>query len=154
LRRPDTRGARSGAGRRRYDAGVRRLLPTLVAFVLVIAGVGGGLVLLTARDHGGLEPTSPPPAAAVGPAGLPAGNVVVEYSARADRDAVDALADELGATDRPATRAAGQALVSKRVSGITGVLATTGSTTLGLPDATDPRLAAFVREHLGRTDQP
>jgi len=132
---------------------VRRLLPALAAFALVIVGVGGGLALLTSRDHSNLEPTTAPARATTGPAGLPAGNIVVEYTVRTDRDAIDALAAQLGAVDTRATRAAGQALVSKHVRERAGVLATNGSATLELPDATDPRLAAFVREHLGRTDQ-
>ncbi|MBO9532080.1 MAG: hypothetical protein J7513_03790 [Solirubrobacteraceae bacterium] len=135
---------------------MRRLLPTLAAFALVIVGVGGGLLLLTSRDHGSLEPSTPAPAAAAGPAGLPAGNVVVEFTSGADRRTIDDLAAELGAVDSPATRSAGQALVSKKVTTeLEGVRALAGaSTVLSLPAATDPQLAAFVREHLGRTDEP
>jgi hypothetical protein len=147
-RRPES------AGHQRYDARVRRLLPALAAFALVLAGVGGGLLFLTSRDRSALETTSPRPVTSTGPAGLPVGNVVVEFNARADREAIDALAAQLGAVDSPATRAAGQALVSKKVPGREGVLATTGATSLELTDVNDPRLAAFVREHLGRTDAP
>lgn len=132
---------------------MRRLLPAIAAFALVIVGVGGGLVLLTARDHSTLEPTSPSERASTGPAGLPAGNVVVEYDTSADRDTIDDLATQLGAVDTPPTRAAGQALVSKHVAGVKGVNATAGATALFLPNARDPRLADFVREHLGRTDE-
>lgn len=140
---------------RRYDEPVRRILPALAAFALVIVGVGGGLALLASRDHGGLTPTTPARSTPVsGPAGLPAGNVVVEYTADADRDAVDELAAQLGAVDTPVTRQTGQALVSKHVRGADGVRALTATTSLSLPAASDPRLAAFVREHLGRTDLP
>ncbi|MEH3052676.1 MAG: hypothetical protein PGN13_01515 [Patulibacter minatonensis] len=132
---------------------MRRLLPAIAAFALVIAGVGGGLVILTARDQSGLQPTSSVQRPTDGPSGLPAGNVVVEFERGTDRTAIDELAAALGAVDTPATRAAGQALVSKKVVGTTGVVATTGTSTLPLADAKDPRLAAFVREHLGRTDQ-
>lgn len=146
---------RERTGERRYDDRVRRLLPALAAFALVFAGVGGGLVLLTARDRGALTTTTPAATtAAVSPAGLPAGNVVVEYRSDADRDAIDALASQLGAVDAPATRAAGQALVSKHVRAVDGVNALSATSSLALPRATDPRLAAFVREHLGRTDLP
>lgn len=134
---------------------MRRLLPAIAAFALVIVGVGGGLLLLTARDHSSLEEApATSPALRTGPAGLPAGNVVVEYAEPADRDAIDHLASQLGAVDSPATRAAGQALVSKHVASRAGVLATNGSATLALATASDPRLAAFVRAYLGRTDQP
>ncbi|MFT4035292.1 MAG: hypothetical protein QM679_06925 [Patulibacter sp.] len=132
---------------------MRRLLPTFAAFALVIAGVVGGLLVLSSRDHGSLQTTTPT-SRADGPAGLPTGNLVVQYASDRDRDAIDALAAELGAVDTPATRAAGQALVSKHVRGQRGILATTGSHSLPLSSASDPRLAAFVREHLGRTDQP
>ncbi len=142
-------------GGRQYDGLVRRILPAIAAFALVIAGVGGGLTILAARDHGGLTRTTPSAAApASGPAGLPAGNVVVEYTRSADRETIDALAAELGAVDTPPTRAAGQALVSKRARSLDGIVARSATTTLALPDANDPRLAAFVREHLGRTDLP
>lgn len=147
--------ARRAPGNRQYDGRVRRFLPALAAFALVIVGVGGGLALLTSRDHGGLTTATTPAATSPsgGPAGLPPGNVVVEYTADDDRDAIDALASTLGAVDAPATRAAGQALVSKHVRNERGIRALTATTSLALPNAKDPRLAAFVREHLGRTDQ-
>lgn len=154
-----SRAVRAGHGRSAQAGstmrGVRRFLPALAAFALVIVGVVGGLALLTARDHGGLTTNATPASndPTGGPAGLPPGNVVVEYVTDDDRDAVDALASQLGAVDAPATRAAGQALVSKHVRSATGIRAVTATTSLALPSAKDPRLAAFVREHLGRTDQ-
>ena len=85
---------------RRYDERVRRLLPAIAAFALVVVGVGGGLLLLTARDHGGIEQVPPTShAATIGPAGLPAGNIVVEYATPADRDAIDQLASWAGIPD-------------------------------------------------------
>ncbi|MEN0015940.1 MAG: hypothetical protein AAGC46_21420, partial [Solirubrobacteraceae bacterium] len=81
---------------------------------------------------------------------LPAGNVVVEFSAPADGVRVDELAEELGAIDTKETRAAGQALVSKKVD-TSGIVARSVNGDLVLPDATDPRLANFIRQNLGRT---
>ncbi len=130
---------------------MRRLLPALAAFALVIVGVGGGLLLLTARDRGALEPSTParPATTAEGPLGLPVGNVVVDYGSRRDRDAIDAIAARLGAVDSPQTRAAGQALVSHAVRGLEGVVARSSSSTLKLPGASDPRLEQFILTHLG-----
>lgn len=130
---------------------VRRLLPALAAFALVIVGVGGGLLLLTARDRGALEPSTParPAATQSGPLGLPVGNVVVDYGSRRDRDAIDAAAARLGAADSPETRAAGQALVSHAVKGLDGIVARSSASTLALPSADDPRLEQFILSHLG-----
>ncbi len=150
-------GERCGA--HEYDGPVKRILPVVAAFALVIAGVGGAIVLLAARDHSSLETgqgaggDGAPPANAEGPYGLPAGNVVVTYAAQQDRLRIDQFAEQLGAIDTPASRAAGQALVSKAdKSG--QVLATNGTATQPLKDASDPRLADFVRQYLGRIDAP
>ncbi len=138
---------------------MKRILPVVAAFALVIAGVGGAIILLAARDHSSLETSQDaagagtPAANAEGPYGLPAGNVVVTYSAQRDRLRIDQFAEQLGAIDTPAARAAGQALVSKADK--TGkVIATNGTASQPLTDASDPRLADFVRQYLGRIDAP
>lgn len=150
-------------GRRRaphgYDADVKRILPVVAAFALVIAGVGGAIVLLASRDHSSLDtgqsaaPNGGRSATLEGPYGLPLGNVVVTYSAARDRIRIDQLAERLGAIDTKPSRAAGQALVSKADPG-GQVVATNGTATQPLTDATDPRLAEFVRQYLGRIDAP
>lgn len=134
---------------------VKRILPVVAAFALVIAGVGGAIVLLASRDHSSLESatTPAPTTVAIGPYGLPAGNVVVTYSSQADRIRIDRLAERLGAIDTKPTRAAGQALVSKADPG-GQVVVTNGTASLPLNDASDPRLADFVRQYLGRVDTP
>lgn len=133
---------------------MQRLLPALAAFALVIAGVGAGILFLTARDESSITASTPSPAAQTGtspgPYGLAAGNVVVTYSRQSDRIRIDQLAERLGAIDTDASRAAGQALVSKSAPG-QAVQATNGVLVLEVPSATDPRLAAFVRANLGRT---
>ncbi|MBJ7472966.1 MAG: hypothetical protein JHD16_16785 [Solirubrobacteraceae bacterium] len=135
---------------------MKRILPVVAAFALVIAGVGGAIFLLASRDSSALDDQQATPAATTlnaGPYGLPAGNVVVTYSSQRDRLRIDELAERLGATDAPATRAAGQALVSKADrSG--QVVATNGTASQLLTDASDPRLADFVRQYLGRVDAP
>ena len=142
-----------------YDADVKRILPVVAAFALVIAGVGGAIILLASRDHSSLEtgqtanPGGNGTATVEGPYGLPLGNVVVTYSRPRDRNEIDALAEQLGAIDTKATRAAGMALVSKAdASG--KVVATNGTASQPLNDASDPRLADFVRQYLGRIDAP
>lgn len=133
---------------------MKRILPVVAAFALVIVGVGGAIILLAARDHSSLEATTPASTTVnIGPYGLPVGNVVVTYSAQADRIRIDRLAERLGAIDTKPTRAAGQALVSKAEPG-GEVVVTNGTASLGLTDASDPRLEEFVRQYLGRVDAP
>lgn len=138
---------------------MKRILPVVAAFALVIAGVGGAIVLLASRDHSSLVPQRSgaqpvaPTTGVQGPYGLPAGNVVVTYSRPRDRIRIDQLAERLGAIDTEASRAAGQALISKSDRG-GGVVATNGTATQPLTDASDPRLANFVRQYLGRIDAP
>lgn len=133
---------------------MKRILPVVAAFALVIVGVGGAIILLAARDHSSLESTTPAQTTVnIGPYGLPVGNVVVTYSSPADRIRIDRLAERLGAIDTKPTRAAGQALVSKADPG-GQVVATNGTASLRLSGADDPRLADFVRQYLGRVDQP
>ena len=135
-----------------YDGAVQRLLPALAAFALVILGVGGGIFLLASRDGSSIQQDAPErPRAVTGPQGLPVGNVLVEYQRDRDGIRIGQLAERLGAIDTEATRAAGQAIVGRKVTSGPAVAAHTGSVDLELDDATDPKLAAFVREHLGRT---
>lgn len=132
---------------------MKRVLPALAAFALVIVGVGAGILLLTSRDHSSIGPaasTTPSVATAKKVDHLPAGNIVVEFSRASDGAAVDQLAEQLGAVDTRVTRTAGQALVSKKVD-TSGVVARSVNGDLVVSDATDPRLAAFVRQNLGRT---
>ncbi len=142
-------------GRRRcreYDGAVQRLLPALAAFVLVIAGVGGGILLLASRDGSSIDQTTPtPPKAVTGPDGLPVGNVLIEYRRNRDGIRISQLAERLGAIDTVPARAAGQAIVAKKVDDGSGVTAHTGTADLQVDAATDPQLAAFVRAHLGRS---
>ena len=132
---------------------MQRLLPALAAFLLVIVGVGGGIVFLASRDHSSIsEARGPAPKAVTGPDGLPVGNVLIEFRTRRDRIRIDQLAERLGAIDTTPARAAGQAIVAKEIEDGAGVTAHTGSDDLQVADASDPKLAAFVRAHLGRND--
>ena len=138
---------------------MQRILPVVAAFALVIVGVGGAILWFASRDHSSLDaapsstPAGAPAGAADGPFGLPRGNVVVTYGEQRDRILVDRLAERLGAIDTKASRAAGQALVSK-ADRDGRVIASTGPVTLDLTGADDPRLANFVRQHLGRVTTP
>ena len=109
-------------------------------------------MLLASRDRSSIDQARRAPQEAVtGPDGLPVGNLLIEYRRQRDGIRIGQLAERLGAIDTTAARAAGQAIVSKDVDEGTGVSAHTGSANLQVADATDPKLAAFVREHLGRT---
>jgi hypothetical protein len=129
---------------------VKRILPAIVAFALVIAGVGAGILLLTSRDHSSISGSQEQTKTVTGPHHLPAGNIVVEFNDPADGIRIDQLAERLGAIDTKETRAAGQALVSKKVD-TPGVTAQSGEGDLTVESATDPKLAAFIRQYLGRT---
>ena len=151
---PRGRSTRSRAGSlgHGYDGAVQRLLPALVAFALIIVGVGGGIFLLAGRDGSSIQQEAPvTPRAVTGPQGLPVGNVLIEYQRSRDGIRIDQLAERLGAIDTEATRIAGQAVVARRVDTGPAITARTGSATIELDDATDPKLEAFVLEHLGRT---
>lgn len=131
---------------------MQRILPALAAFALVIAGVGGGILLLASRDHSSIDQKTASPAKAVtGPDGLPVGNLLIEFRRTRDGIRISQLAERLGAIDTTAARAAGQAIVAKQVDAGSGVTAHTGSADLQVADATAPELASFVREHLGRS---
>ncbi|MDO9354197.1 MAG: hypothetical protein Q7T55_10905 [Solirubrobacteraceae bacterium] len=131
---------------------MQRLLPALAAFALVFAGVGAAILVFASRDGSSLEQQERAPAKAItGPDGLPVGNVLIEYRRERDGIRIGQLAERLGAIDTEPTRAAGQAIVAKEVDTGEGVTAHTGSADLQVAKATDPLLAAFVREHLGRS---
>lgn len=131
---------------------MQRLLPAVAAFVLVLAGLFGGIMLLASRDHSSIGDTPERTTQTViGPQGLPVGNVLIEYRRERDGIRISRLAERLGAIDTTAARAAGQAIVAKQLDTGDGVTAHTGRADLQVEQATDPQLAAFVREHLGRT---
>lgn len=131
---------------------MQRFLPALAAVLLVVVGLGAGLFVLASRDSGSIEQTTPLHAA-TGPDGLPAGNIIIRYRRGADGVEIGRLAASLGAIDTPAARQAGQALVARHERTGSGVQLDTGATTFTAPAASDPGVAAFVRQHLGRSSR-
>lgn len=133
-------------------AGVARLLPALAAAVLIVAGFAAVIVFFGARDESGIEQPAPS-AATSSDAVLAAGNVRLEYGDAAQATPARRLAEQLGAVDSPAARAAGQALIIRRSERLaTGVRLQAARAELTAATVDDPAVAAFVRQHLGRTE--
>ena len=87
---------------------------------------------------------------------LRAGNVVLEYSNRADRAALQAVARaETGTNDSAdsALVAAGQAVIVGRIAHGTGVTARAYQRTLHAPNGKDPAVEDFVSAYLGQGAQ-
>jgi hypothetical protein len=85
---------------------------------------------------------------------LRAGNVEFFYASEADGGRLRALADQLGAADTAALRAAGQAVVLRRRSTENGVLVRAWHHSLHAASAADPRLQDFVETWLGAVTSP
>jgi hypothetical protein len=86
---------------------------------------------------------------------LRAGNVILEYSNRADLAPLRAIARAEAGTDSPDASlvAAGQAVIVGRVSSGAGVTARAYLRTLHAPSARDPSLEDFVSAYLGQGAQ-
>jgi hypothetical protein len=83
---------------------------------------------------------------------LRAGNVVLQYSDRADAAPLRAIARTEAGTDRPdpSLVAAGQAVIVAHVAGGTGVTARAYHRTLHAPNGRDPAVEDFVSAYLGQ----
>jgi hypothetical protein len=125
-------------------------------FVVAAAGVVGLIAYFNAHDAptttatGGTGPgrldtrsTSPQ---------LRAGNVLLEYTNRADAQPLRAIARAEAGTDEPdaALVAAGQAVIVGRVASGTGVTARAYRRSLHAVSARDPGLEDFVSAYLGQ----
>ena len=135
---------------------MRKLAGTLLAVAIAVVGVAGLIAFFNSRDEsttgGGREPATPArtvPAAEKGSL-LAAGNVVLEHGDPALAPRLRELADGLGAPDRPELRAAGQAVVVRRIEGTRGIRARAQGRELVVSDPGDPQLAAFVERWLGQ----
>jgi hypothetical protein len=86
---------------------------------------------------------------------LRAGNVILEYSNRADLAPLQAIARaETGTEEAPSSLvAAGQAVIVGRVSSGSGVTARAYHRTLHAPSGSDPALEDFVSAYLGQGAQ-
>lgn len=128
---------------------MQRLLVGLAVTVLIVAGVGAAIIVLSSRDGGSLDAaptTQPSPTSAC----VPDGNVTIVYAEAPDGIRINRLAERLGALNTEAARSAGQAIIVRQNERLGLVVAkTTCGARLELESASDPQLEAFVREHLG-----
>ena len=130
---------------------MRRGVVIAAAALLAVAAVFGVLVFFSARDDstiGDDEANAPGQAApeATG-ADLERGNVVLRFSAPADREVLRALADEFG----PESLAdQGQAVLVRRAPGTQGIEALAWQRRLRTNAADDPQLRRFIEYWLGR----
>jgi hypothetical protein len=83
---------------------------------------------------------------------LRAGNVILEYSRRADLPALQGIARAEAGTDRPdpSLVAAGQAVIVQRAPGGAGVTARAYKRSLHAPSGKDPAVEDFVSAYLGQ----
>ncbi len=119
----------------------RRTAPALLALSVVVAVL---LALVVVRLAGGDDPRTGVPVAAP-----LADGVTVEVPDDRDRRLVEAYARRIGAEDRPAVRALGQAVVVRVRPGRADVLVRAGGRAARFARADDPRLQAFVAQALG-----
>ncbi len=135
--------------------GVVRLLPTLGAAALVVAGLIAGVMLLNSRDEASLAPAPTTPAQTTPAAArdLVPGNVAIYYRDRSDRFDLGEVASSLGAPGTPAARKAGQAIIVLHAPDQAEPLKLVSRrATMTADDPMAPEVFAFLREHLGRTD--
>ena len=128
-------------------------------FVIAAAGVVGLIAYFNAHDAPTTSTTgdSGPGRLDTGAtsAQLRAGNVVLEYSDRADAAPLRAIARAQAGTGEPdpALVAAGQAVIVGRVAGGTGITARAYRRSLHVSSANDPALEDFVSVYLGQGAQ-
>src|SRR4051794_4485238 len=129
---------------------MRKLAGTLLAVAIAVVGVIGLIAFFNSRDN---STTSDQRPAATTPASrsestalLRAGNIVVRYRDPADAAPLKRLASDLGAPDTPELRRAGQAVVLRRDTGATGVVAEAYRPVKSFATPQDPGLRAFIEE--------
>ena len=128
---------------------MRRGVLIAAAAVLTVAAILGVLVFFSSRDESTLEQTDVPGEAAPEATApeLERGNVVLRFSAPADREVLRALAEEFG----PESLAdEGQAVLLRRDPGTQGIEALAYKRRLRTAAADDPALRAFIEHWLGR----
>jgi putative intracellular protease/amidase len=119
----------------------RSTAPALLALSAAVAVL---LAVVVVRLAGGDDPrTGSPVAAPV------ADGVVVEVPDARGRRLIEAYARRIGAEDRPAVRALGQAVVVRVRPRRADVLVRAGGRAARFSRADDPRLQAFVARALG-----
>ncbi len=137
---------------------MRRLGLLLAILVLAALGAFAAIAFFNARDDAGVDtPASAGPGAPVAelggvatqPLDVPAGNVVVLYSASAQRAPLQALADDIGGPASKDLENAGQAVIIRRDAGADGIVAVANGRGVRVTDPADPALRAFIEGQLG-----
>lgn len=121
---------------------MRKLLGTILAVAIAVAGVIGLIAFFNARDGSTTTHTTPTTAAAKG-----SGNVTVTYVEDVDGARLRGLAEDLGAPDTPELRRAGLAVIVRRGTAIT---ATAGDQKITVGSVADPALQDFIERWLGQ----
>ena len=130
---------------------MQRVLPALVAIILLIAGIAALVSAFSSHDAASIGTTATVKAPAAGPDGLPAGNIVIRYSSGSDGGTLRTLSSRLSAESTTAAVAAGQAIVLRHDGKVHGVVATNGRDTVTAASATAPAVGNFVQHWLGAT---
>ncbi len=135
---------------------MRRVVTTLVTFVLCLAAVVGVLAFFNARDEstvaqqpGGPGEELPPPADEI----ETAGNVYLRASDGADLPELRTLGREIAGEPTQALRATGQAVIVEQDLSADGIEAVAAGASLTVEDPDDPELEEFVSFWLGKTDE-
>ncbi|MFL5845217.1 MAG: hypothetical protein ACJ762_11025 [Solirubrobacteraceae bacterium] len=127
---------------------MRKLAGTLLAVVIAVAGVIGLIAFFNSRDDSTTNKT--PTTAASAANGPSDGNVVLSFSDPAFEPKLRELADSLGATDTPALRQAGQAVIVRRDPQAGGVVARAAGRRIVVAKPDDPQLQDFIDRWLGQ----
>ncbi|MEY2515561.1 MAG: hypothetical protein QOJ89_2919 [bacterium] len=133
---------------------MRRVAGALVVLLVAVAGVAGVVAILNARDDSTIGADAAGPgvqrAAGARPVVAP-GNVVLLYSDERLTSALRSLALDTGGPATPAVRAAGQAVIVRRMADLrVPVVALTSKRRLDAGGPDDPQLRAFIEHWLGR----
>jgi len=120
----------------------RRLAAALLVLLAALL-LAGALLVVLVRDEAVTGPGTADPAPSGG------GNAVVVVGDERDARLLRRFAARIGAEDRPAVRAAGQAIVVRVRRGEDGARARVGGRELWRPAADDPALQRFLESGLG-----
>jgi|tagenome__1003787_1003787.scaffolds.fasta_scaffold20539300_2 hypothetical protein len=139
---------------------MKRLGLVLAVVVLAALGAFAAIAFFNARDDAGVGTSASDiaapgvPLSELGDVGTtrvdaPAGNVVVLYSAAAQRARLQALADDIAGPTSTDLEDAGQAVIVRRDAAANGIVAIAGDQGIRVTDPADPNLRAFIEGRLG-----
>ncbi len=131
---------------------MRRAATVLASVGMAVVAVVVVIAFFSSRDEATTAPNRSAPGVVDSGATDPLlrnGNVEILYSRAGDGRRLRKLAEDLGAPDTPALRAAGQAVVLRLDAGGPAVRARAFRHSLRVASAADPRLQDFVEAWLG-----